>query len=361
MRIKNLRYWNKLSRFEQSYRLISVSCTASNSYKPPYNVLFFGTDGYAVACLRKLHEESLSVNSLEIVSLPKIGKSKSAVDLYAYRNNLPLHNWGKLPGLKAYDLGVVVSFGRMIPKKVIESFPLGMLNVHGSLLPAYRGAAPISRAIEAGDISTGVTVVKIEPHRFDIGNILALSDPITITDDVTSRELNTSLADVGADLLVETLTHLPNKLRGSTPQDGSTGSKAPKITLDDTYIDFNQLTSVQVWNKYRAYGFTKKFSLRCSLDGQMVRLKEFVKPDSNDMFPNDEPGLVRYHKKSKSLLISCKQGVIACTKLTLTGPITPLDFNNGQIQWRHKIGKKVIFEPLLNQRTQKKKQLSDCG
>lgn len=334
------------------HRLLTSSSTYSKP--PPYNVLFFGTDDFALASLKKLHRKTSLVKNLEVVVLPRKGKSKCAVEMFADDNDILLHTWDKLAEFKPYDLGVVVSFGKMMPKQLIESFPLGMLNVHGSLLPNYRGAAPISRAIEAGDASTGVTVLKIAPHRYDVGNILSWSNLVAIDDETTSEQLNTTLANIGAQLLVETLSDLPSKSDNSTEQDVGSGSRASKISLNDTYIDFNSATAVEIWNKYRAFGYTKHFPLRCSLEGQMVRLTEFLKPDANDHSTWEQPGQVRYDKKSKSLVIACKRGVIRCTKLTLVRPITALDFKNGQIQIRHKRGEKTVFEALLNPRSQPK-------
>jgi len=96
----------------------------------------------------------------------------NCVRTYAEKEKLPLQKWPIDPSVcPQFDLGVVVSFGHLIPASIINGFPYGMINVHASLLPKWRGAAPIIYAIMKGDASTGVSIMKIEPHRFDIGDV----------------------------------------------------------------------------------------------------------------------------------------------------------------------------------------------
>jgi len=96
----------------------------------------------------------------------------NCVRSYAEKEKLPLQKWPIEPSeCSKYDLGVVVSFGHLIPASIINGFPNGMINVHASLLPKWRGAAPIIYAIMKGDARTGVSIMKIEPHRFDIGAV----------------------------------------------------------------------------------------------------------------------------------------------------------------------------------------------
>jgi len=318
---------------------------------PPYKTMFFGTDNFALECLKKLflHREKLCTD-LQVMCLPPSRRYKQGcpVSQFASDHNLQLHTWNENTTLESFDVGVVVSFGRMIPSDVIEKFNCGMYNIHGSLLPGYRGAAPIARAVENGDDKTGVTMLKISPNKFDVGDVLALSDDITIDNDVTSTELTDRMAVLGADLLVTTLSDLPNKLNSCKPQLMSEGSRAPKITIDDCGVSFEDLTDEEVWNKFRAFGHVTKYQLKATFEGQLVKFVEFKNPKV-ESFSGDcssPPGSVVYLKKDKSLAIKCKRGWIKCTKLKMNRPITATDFKNAQIVRRKKMGQKIIvFEP----------------
>ena len=94
-----------------------------------------------------------------------------------------------------FQLGVVASFGRLLPAALIDSFPLGVINVHGSLLPRWRGAAPVIHALAAGDTETGVSVMRVRPRRFDIGEVLA-HRRVAIGQTVARKELTAQLAAV---------------------------------------------------------------------------------------------------------------------------------------------------------------------
>lgn len=331
---------------------------------PPYKTMFFGTDSFALECLKKLHlhREKLCTD-LQVMCLPparRSSKRERAVAEFARQQDLPLHTWSDNNyhhfNSSSFDVGVVVSFGRMIPECVISKFKFGMYNIHGSLLPDYRGAAPISRAVENGDSKTGVTMLKISPNKFDVGDVLAFSDDIAIDNDVTSTQLNHQMAVLGADLLVASLADLPNKLASSKPQRLHDGSRAPKITLSDCNISFEKLTAVQVWNKFRAYGHLTEYQLKAAFEGQLVKFVEFKKPVEGFSDECSLPfGSVVYHKKDKSLAIKCKHGWIKCTKLKLNRPITATDFNNAQIARRRKMGQKIILFETFDESIEEKK------
>ena len=121
--------------------------------------MFFGTDDFAVESLARLHQEFHvggglgCVSGLELTCLP-MRSLVTAVAKFGWANNLKMHTWPPdidLIKQQQFDLGVVASFGKLVPRHIIESFPLGMINVHGSLLPRYRGAAPVIHAIKNGD------------------------------------------------------------------------------------------------------------------------------------------------------------------------------------------------------------------
>lgn len=135
------------------------------------------------------------------------------------------------------NLGVVIAYGRLIPQAVIDLFPLGILNIHGSLLPQYRGAAPVQRAIWDGLTETGVTIQKID-SGLDTGPIL-VQEKITIEPTETTASLLTKMGMVGARLLVETI---PKYAAGNLKPQAQTGtpSLASKLTKADGLIDWHQ-------------------------------------------------------------------------------------------------------------------------
>ncbi len=214
-------------------------------------IVFFGTPDFAVASLNAL--VVAGANIIAVVTAPDkpAGRGKhlhhSAVKEYALAHNLPLSQPEKmkeiqfLEDLKNYqaDLQVVVAF-RMMPVVVWDMPPMGTLNVHGSLLPQYRGAAPINRAIMNGETETGVTTFKLK-HEIDTGDIL-LQQRVAILPEDNAGTLHDKLMVAGADLLVKTIKELCLGNLKEQPQDSITKEQlkhAPKIFKEDTYINWD--------------------------------------------------------------------------------------------------------------------------
>jgi methionyl-tRNA formyltransferase len=154
-----------------------------------------------------------------------------------------IHNYG-------CDYAIVVAYGKIFPEELIVDFPLGVLNVHYSLLPKHRGAIPLEAALRAGDTVTGVTIQKMV-YALDAGAILA-QEELTIAPNETARELRPRLITLGAELLVATL---PSFLQGDftlQEQDVSLASYAHKLKKEDGLLDLN-VPAKENWNKYRAY------------------------------------------------------------------------------------------------------------
>jgi methionyl-tRNA formyltransferase len=133
---------------------------------------------------------------------------------------------------------VVVAYGLILPKPILEAFPLGSFNLHASLLPRWRGAAPIQRAIMAGDKKTGVTVMKMD-EGLDTGPI-AMAEGVPIGADTTAGELHDALARRGADLMLRALAALEKGALQLTPQPQSGVTYAGKIDKDETRIDWTK-------------------------------------------------------------------------------------------------------------------------
>jgi methionyl-tRNA formyltransferase len=212
-------------------------------------VVFLGTPDFAVASLKAIHESPHSV--LAVVTMPDkpMGRGRvlqgSAVKEYALENGLPCLQPEKLKDpkflldlqtLKA-DIFVVVAF-RMLPEMVWDMPPMGTINVHASLLPQYRGAAPINWAIINGEKETGVTVFRLR-HEIDTGDIL-LRKSIAISMEDSAGSIHDKLMDLGAIALIEALDKLASGNVEYLPQlEDSNLKKAPKIYKDTCKIDWN--------------------------------------------------------------------------------------------------------------------------
>jgi len=215
-------------------------------------IVFMGTPDFAVASLKAL--VSAGGNIVGVITAPDKAAGRgmkiqySAVKQYALEKGLPTLQPAKLKdpafvrdlqSLKA-DLQVVVAF-RMLPEIVWNMPPLGTINVHGSLLPDYRGAAPINRAVMNGEKETGVTTFKLQ-HQIDTGNIL-LQERMLIDDDETASSVHDRMKELGANLLVNTIKGIINNNLQERPQQIATTDKhAPKIFSADCEINWQQST-----------------------------------------------------------------------------------------------------------------------
>ncbi|XP_017790874.1 PREDICTED: methionyl-tRNA formyltransferase, mitochondrial, partial [Habropoda laboriosa] len=221
------------------------------SQNRPWKVLFFGTDEFAVESLKTLHKkyDSKVLQRLEVVTTDK--KKETPVMKYAKQNKLIVHKWPIEINVSEFHIGILVSFGHLIPSKIINAFPLGILNVHGSLLPRWRGAAPIIHTLISGDSQTGITIMKIKPKKFDIGEIV-LQKQIDIDEHETLPELHMKLAKLGANLLGETFENLLELLQSAKPQNETNVTYAPKVTSKSSLINWNEMSATIIYNLYRA-------------------------------------------------------------------------------------------------------------
>jgi methionyl-tRNA formyltransferase len=151
----------------------------------------------------------------------------------------------------APDAVIVVAYGRIVPDWMLALPRLGCINVHGSLLPKYRGAAPIQWAVANGETETGVTTMLLN-SGLDTGDIL-LSHSISVSPDTTSAQLYPQLAHIGADLLIQTLTGLASGTLKPTQQDHSKATLAPILTRDDGRVLPAEHTAPQAYNRWRGF------------------------------------------------------------------------------------------------------------
>ena len=148
------------------------------------------------------------------------------------------------------DYAICVAYGKIFPEELIQAFPLGVLNVHYSLLPKYRGATPMETALLAGDNETGVTIQKMV-KELDAGDIIA-QKVTEIAPSETARELRPRLIKMGAEMLVETLPLYVGGFVTPVPQDGTKATHAGKLKKEDGMLSLDA-SAEENWNKYRAY------------------------------------------------------------------------------------------------------------
>ncbi len=242
-------------------------------------IVFMGTPAFAVASLKALLDAKMNVVGVVTAPDKPAGRGmqlqQSAVKLFALEHQLPIAQPEKLKSpdffaqIQAWqpDLQIVVAF-RMLPESIWSFPPMGTLNVHGSLLPQYRGAAPINWAIINGEKETGVTTFRLQ-HAIDTGDIL-LQERIPITPNMTAGELHDIMMEVGAQTLVKTLEGLiKNTLQAIPQKEDSTIQHAPKIFTKDCSIDW-QKPVAQIHNLIR--GLAPFPGALTKVDGKIVKL-----------------------------------------------------------------------------------------
>lgn len=224
------------------------------------NIVFMGTPAFAVPSLEMLLAEGYSIAAVVTQPDRPQGRKKvltpTPVKEAALRHGIPVLQPQRLRSPEAVaelaeykpDLIITAAYGQILPKSVLDMPALGCLNVHGSLLPAYRGGAPIQRSIINGESVTGITLMYMA-EGLDTGDMIAKAE-VPIQDDDTAGTLFEKLSTVGAELL---LRELPRLLQGKVeaePQDESKATYAPNLTRDDEKIDWSR-TSREIYNQIR--------------------------------------------------------------------------------------------------------------
>jgi methionyl-tRNA formyltransferase len=223
-------------------------------------VVFFGTPQFAVPTLRRLLDSTHSVAG--VITQPDRPRGRgqkithAPVKALALERGIPVSQPDRLKppevadtlrGWQA-DLGVVAAYGRIIPEHLLTIPRLGMINVHASLLPKYRGAAPVHRAVINGDSQTGVTIMRVV-KELDAGGMFAkVTRPIR--PDETSDVVETTLSEMGAELLVTVVDQLVSGTAREEPQDDAQATYAPRLTKEEGLIDWTRSAS-EIHNRIR--------------------------------------------------------------------------------------------------------------
>ena len=249
-------------------------------------IVFMGTPDFAVASLKALLDAGENVVAVITAPDKPAGRgqklNKSAVKVFAEANALPVLQPEKLRDpqfieeLKSYnaDLQVVVAF-RMLPEMVWNMPPMGTINVHASLLPQYRGAAPINHAVINGEKQSGVTTFLLQ-HEIDTGNIL-LATKVDIAETDNAGILHDKLMNAGAETLIKTIEGLRNNTIKPIPQEDFNVEQlkhAPKIFKEDCLIDWNNSTE-KIYNLIR--GLSPYPTAFTYLHGKVLKVYEAEK------------------------------------------------------------------------------------
>jgi len=299
-------------------------------------IVFAGTPEFAVESLAILHK-----SNHEIVAVycqpdrPKgRGKVLSAcpVKLYAEENNLlviqpedfsELQNQERFALLKP-DVMVVAAYGQILPNNTLQTPRFGCLNIHASLLPRWRGAAPIERAILAGDKETGISIMQMN-EGLDTGDIL-LEKKCTISNHETAQTLHNTLSNIGAKAILETLNMLPTlKAR---PQQNNDATYAEKVTKDEAQIDWHQ-SAEQISRVIRAFN-PRPIAYTNAMANQFKnRVLRIIEAEIVNRQTTNSPGeVIKYDKDV--CYVATSNGVINLKKVQLSGKkeVSIKDFNN---------------------------------
>lgn len=215
-------------------------------------LIFFGTPDYVLPVLNSLNRYH-NIVAVVTQSPKSVGRKKiltySAVDTWAHKRKIAkFYDFNNLPQA---DMGVCAAFGMIIPERVLNHFKYGILNIHPSLLPKYRGASPIQTAIVNGDSITGVTIIKMD-QKMDHGPILT-SFSENILDDDTFQSLRTRLFERSAEVLINLIdSYSKNKIRLKT-QDDNLASYCKMVEKQDGFVNLQTDNPKLIEAKFRAY------------------------------------------------------------------------------------------------------------
>ncbi len=297
--------------------------------------IFFGTPDFAVPTLAALVEAGLAPKLVVTQPARPVGRGHRLQDppvaVWAARHELEVSQPEKvnrasfraLVKSASPDVAVVVAFGQIFRRRLLALPPLGCVNLHASLLPRHRGAAPIQAAIALGDTVSGVTTMRMT-EGLDSGPML-LQEELEIGAEETAPELSRRLAEQGARLMVTTLRQLADNEIVSRQQEEDLASYAPQLAKADGIVDW-RLPARQIYNRLRAY--TPWPGQSSELRGRAVKLL-WARPSAQ--LTDREPGVI-LGVRDASLAVACGAGTILnLERVQLPGkkPIKATDFANG--------------------------------
>ena len=297
------------------------------------NIIFAGTPEFAATHLDALIGSQHNIIAVYTQPDRPAGRGRkltpSPVKQLALQHNLPVYQPAslkneveqqQLSALNA-DLMIVVAYGLILPAAVLQAPKHGCINVHASLLPRWRGAAPIQRAILAGDSETGVTIMQMDVG-LDTGDMLLVSKT-PIRDDDTSQTLHDRLAEIGCSALLEALDLLSDSKLQPQKQDDNLATYAEKIQKQEALIDWRQ-SAVQIHRKVCAFNpWPVAESL---LDDKKIRIWQSCVLDER----NSQPAGTIVSESRAGIDVSTTEGLLRITRLQLPGakPLAASEFLN---------------------------------
>jgi len=292
------------------------------------NIIFMGTPDFAKESLEAIYNEGHNI--IAVITNPDRPKGRgmkmiaSPVKEYAIEKNIPVLQPEKISEIKETlvhlnpDLFCVVAYGKILPKDILDIPKLGSINVHGSLLPKYRGAAPIQWAVINGEKTTGITTMYMD-EGMDTGDII-LKEEVEIGEDETTGELWEKLSNIGGKLLVETVKQIEKGTAPRIPQ-GKDFSMAPMLKKEMSQIDWENKTSKEIKNLVR--GLNPIMGAYSNLNGKKLKIwkvqsletTEFVEeyPEFKEhvhRFKNIVGGTILYSDAKKGLYVKAKDSII---------------------------------------------------
>ncbi|KLO24199.1 methionyl-tRNA formyltransferase [Marinitoga sp. 1197] len=297
-------------------------------------IVFMGTPDFAAIHLKKLIDYKFNV--VGVFSQPDKPKGRgqklipTPVKIIALENNIPIFQPKSVNLKLGYesleklnpDIIITVAYGKILKDKVINLPKFGCWNIHASLLPKYRGAAPIQRAIENGETKTGISIFKIV-KELDAGPIAYMKElPIYMEDNFES--VYNRLAKLGSESLIEFLNNFEIYSKKLIYQNDNEATYASKITIEDTYINwYNE--NIKVFNKIRAYDPIP--GAKCELNGQIVKVFNASLGTSKNDIPGKVLSIDKYGAE-----ISVGSGSIKIGKIQFPGKkaVKIIDAYNGR-------------------------------
>ena len=301
-------------------------------------IVFMGTPEFSVPTLEALVNNNFEILSIYTQPPKKSNRGQkiniSSIQKFSEKNNLPVRNPENLNNDKEYnfikslsaDIAVVIAYGKLIPKNILKTTKHGFINIHASLLPKWRGAAPIQRAIINGDKKTGVSIMKIE-EKLDSGPVLA-SKELALDQNATYGEIQKKLSVIGSDLLIESLKNIENDKAKFIDQIHSNSTYAKKIDKNETKINW-RLDA----NKVIAYIHGLSPNPGAWFEYENERFKVLR---ANKSAASDNPGTLL----DENLTIACKSDSIQILEIQRQG-------KNKQITKDFLMGKKISKGSIL--------------
>ncbi|MDE7348985.1 MAG: methionyl-tRNA formyltransferase [Clostridia bacterium] len=283
-------------------------------------ILFLGTPDFAVKALDKLVSEGYDV--VGAVTQPDKRRNRGEISFcpvkeYAVNHGIKVYQYDSIrrqgvEDIKAIDPDVMITcaFGQIISQEILDIPKYGVLNIHASLLPKYRGSSPIQWCLINGEKTTGVTIMKTA-LAVDSGDIL-LQKQLDILPDENAGELFDRLAELGGEAIVDALKLIESGNVVFTPQDESKATHYPMISKEDGLIDWN-LSAEDIFNKMR--GFTPWPSVYTYLDGKLFKI---LKSKVADDLPAQLPVGGVYATKNAAF-VKCGKGVLQLLQVQLEG------------------------------------------